>query len=185
MFSCIGGIPKLLLWLSNVYIQLNSISFHICKCVILQHFKEGIIFLFTGSNECADESLCEHLCLMSPNGPRCVCKEGYINNTETSKCERTLNWLFKFLCMARLFRRTIQPLINAFLICVRSFKNCEFSTYCFSTNMWVLSNNTIKTGKHKKGVIDFFLASQQQQNVTQCNSDDQFLCKNKRCINRK
>ena len=46
------------------------------------------VIRFAGSNPCANQSLCEHLCLMSPAGFKCVCKEGYQNNTQTHKCER-------------------------------------------------------------------------------------------------
>lgn len=56
------------------------------------------LLLFLGANECSakDNNGCEHLCLMTPNGATCVCRDGY--DLKGKNCIQNLNYTAPFHC---------------------------------------------------------------------------------------
>lgn len=61
-----------------------------------------LLLLFPGNNECVESNNgCEHLCLASPTGVVCACRDGF--DLKGKKCVQNLNYTAPFHCSAGQF----------------------------------------------------------------------------------
>ncbi len=143
----------------------TDLKLTIHECWVVQPSGFCVTVFFCGcfsvtSNECdKNQTRCEHLCVMSPTGEKCLCREGWNISTATGKCEGRKHPHDRFVCS-------------------RSVKLVVIQADTFSRVLLRLMREC----------ASFIPASETPDSTetdSNCTSPEHFRCDNKRCINMK